>query len=526
MGLGQLESLEWLDGADADSDQVRELLDTCRQAILKLALENDQLRKKLFGPKSEGRHRRALLGQLSLFPEFLKELKARHDSDNELDQPSDEPDDEDEEKGQPKRTELPSDLRSETEEHRVPDDERCCAACGSSKLKSLPPETSEQLKWIPGRFVRVVHKREKLACATCHSQIITAPAPAQPIPKGIPTASLLAKIVVDKFLNHLPLYRQLAGFVLEHGVVIPISTACGWVRSVADLLELIYLVMVADVLRSKVIHTDDTSVRVQPQHTLSETGKARLWPYIGDADHPHVVFDYTISRERDGPAAFLADYEGYLQADAYAGYDGIYATGRVTEVACWAHARRYFIEAEKKDPKRASAVLYRIKELFAIERRIEKLPPEVRLATRRRDAGRVLRVLRRELDIYALEVLPKGPMATAIRYVTNQWAALNRYVEDPDLAIDNNAAERAIRPIAVGRKNWLHIGSDAAGKTTAILYSILASCRLVGVNPTEYLTDVLPRVRETPPERMWELTPYAWAAARDDVDASADSAAA
>lgn len=485
-------------------------------AILKLASQNDDLRKKLLGPKSEKLRKGELDQQLTLFEGAEEALEV--EADGELD-PALQAELEDAaarereraaQKQQPKRTRLPKTLQRETKEQKVTPDQRRCPCCGNAQLKPLGHDVSEQLEWVPGHFKLIEHKREKLSCPHCRDGLVVAQVPAKPIPKGIPGPQLLARVIADKYIKHLPLYRQADAYAIEHGVVLPVATMSGWVMMAAlRVLKPIYQAMVDDVLQSKVIHTDDTSVRVQ-RWSASETGISRLWPYVGDAAHPHVVFDYTTSRKRDGPRRFLGDFEGYLQADAYGGYDHIYASGKVKEVACWAHARRYFIKARDKDPRRAAMALRLIARLFDVEARARRVSGEVRLALRRQQSAPLLRKLRELIDQFRGEVLPKGAMGRAVTYLTNQWGALTRYLEDADLNIDNNAAERAIRPIAVGRKNWLHIGSDRAGDAAAILYSLLCSCKLHEVDPVAYLADVLLRVHTHPAESMIELAPAAW----------------
>lgn len=527
IGLPQLEKIE-----DLTSDvQLRELLATCRQAILHLSLENDSLRRKFLGSKSEKVSRDEITRQLVLFADLIDELKSdgpepsppaiEPEIANEIDEAKARAEEQAASKKKKKRgrqarkIRVPADIPTRTQVEAVPANERGCPSCGHEMTKELEPERSERLEWVPGHFEKIVIEREKLACPCCHGAIVTAPAPSSPIPKGIPGPALLATVIIGKFLLHLPLYRQVAAMIFEHGVSIPLSTLCGWIQRSATLFDPIYQVMVADVLRSKVIHTDDTGVRVQERHSDSETGKVRLWPYIGDDEHPHVVFDYTTSRKRDGPAAFLSGFTGYLQADAYAGYDAIFAGGAVIEVACWTHARRYVFNARDADPARAYVILDLIDQLYDIERLAKSLSPAARLALRQRESRPIIETLRRRLDAYTLECLPKGPMGKAIKYINNQWVALTRYLDDPSLDIDNNDAERAIRPIAVGRRNWLFVGSDRAGHSMAVIYSLLASCLRVGANPFEYLSDVLRRAPEQPIERMWELTPDAWCAARE-----------
>lgn len=490
----------------------------------------DGLRRRLQGgAKSEKLSRGDITRQLELFAELIEELK----SDGlEPAPPAVEPAiaqeiDEAKERAaaqaakpkkrgkQARKIRVPDDVVTRTQVEAVPADERACPTCGIEMTKALDPERSERLEWVPGHFEKIIIEREKLACACCQRVIVTAAPPPSPIPKGVPGPALLSKVIIGKFLLHLPLYRQAAAMIFEHGVSIPLATLCGWVQTSAKLVDPIYQVMVADVLRSKVIHTDDTGVRVQDTHSTSETGKVRLWPYVGDDEHPHVVFDYTTSRKRDGPAEFLKGFTGYLQADAYTGYDAIFAGGDVIEVACWAHARRYAFNAREADPPRAFVILDLIDRLYDIERIARDVSPEARLALRQSESRPIIEMLRKRLDAFALECLPKGPMAKAVRYLSNQWDALNRYLDDPSLDIDNNEAERRIRPIAVGRKNWLFIGSDNAGRSMAVHYSLLASCIRAGANPFEYLVDVLRRAPEQPADRMWELTPLAWQAARD-----------
>jgi transposase len=249
--------------------------------------------------------------------------------------------------------------------------------------------------------------------------------------------------------------------------------------------------------------------------------KESLRVYLGHAPHDHIVFDYTPSRERDGPAAFLEGFSGYLQADAYAGYDGVYSGGKVSEVACWAHARRKFIEiksTERGDPFTALAF---IAQLYQIERKAKKMNSEQRRDFRQKHALPVLTTFKTWLDEKTESVLPKSLLSQAIGYAQRQWDALKRYIEDGDLQIDNNAAERALRRVAVGRKNWLFAGNDDGARRAAILYSLIASCQLHGIDPFHYLRDVLGRLPAQPADALAELTPKAWAAAQAEADEAA-----
>jgi hypothetical protein len=335
--------------------------------------------------------------------------------------------------------------------------------------------------------------------------VTTAEAPPRPIEKGVPGPGLLAHVAVSKFEDHLPLNRQEKIFKRK-GLRIARSALCDWVAATAAILEPVYKAMVNEVRSSRILHTDDTPVPVLDR-SLERTRTARLWVYVGDREHPFTVFDYTTSRRRDGPAEFLKDYRGYLQADAYGGYDGIYAGGDVIEVACWAHTRRKFFEARTSDPARAHAALVWIKELYKVEHEARELSAEERKGLRQERSKPVLVSFREWLEAEQAKVLPKSPMGMAISYALSNRVALERYTENGDLDPDNNEAEREIRPVAVGRKNWLFCGSDNGGRTAAILMSICASCRRHDVDPWAYMRDVLVRVSVEPASRIRELLP-------------------
>ena len=271
--------------------------------------------------------------------------------------------------------------------------------------------------------------------------------------------------------------------------------------------------MAQRVLESKVIHTDDTQVKLIDK-ALKHTRTARFWAYLGDAKNPYTVYDFTEDRFRDGPAKFLAGFEGYLQADAYSSYDGIYldSDGKIVEVACWAHCRRYWHKARDQDPASAHHALSYIARLYEIERATRDVDVTARHAARQEHALPLLAEFGSWLDEQSF--LPKSLIGKASTYTRNQWAALNRYVEAGELSIDNNAAERAMRPVAIGRKNWLFVGSPAAGGRAAILMSLLASCKFNGVEPWAYIRDVLAQLAREPTASELELLlPDVWLAA-------------
>ncbi len=467
-----------------------------------------QLMRKLFGRQSE-----------KLDPNQLKlifaELQALGLDDGAEDSAESEEEDEEPASESPRRRRrrghgrrrLPKHLPRKRQEYRLPAKELECP-CGGL-LTPSGEEVSEQLEYLPAKMLVIEHARIQYACRQCEESVAIAPKPPQPIDKGLPGPGLLAQVVTSKYADHLPLYR-LEGIFKRHGVSLSRSTMCDWVGASADLASPLVDLMKDDLLKSKKIHTDDTSVPVLDP-SLGQTRRGRLWVYLGHEPHDHVVFDYTPSRERDGPAEFLKDFTGYIQADAYAGYDGIYAGGLAVEVACWSHARRKFIEITSFESGAPFTALAFIGQLYQIERKAKHMRPRKRRRFRQKHALPVLRAFKKWLDEQAKIVLPKSLLAKAIGYALRQWDALVRYTEDGDLEIDNNAAERALRMIAVGRKNWLFAGNDEGGRRAAILYSLIAGCRLHDIDPFRYLQDVFRRLPTQPAESLAELTPKAWA---------------
>jgi transposase len=387
--------------------------------------------------------------------------------------------------------------------------------------------------------------RLKYACRHCEQnaaeggpQISTAEKPLSPIEKGLAAPGLLAYVIVSKYGDHLPLYR-LETILERHGIDIARSTMCDWAAQCADLLRPLHERMVHYVLASKVIHTDDTPVNVLDRNR-TQTRTGRFWAYLGDQDHPQTVFTYTASRSRDGPREFLKGWSGYLQADAFGGYDGIYAGevgGQVTEVACWAHARRKFYEARTSDAEASTQALAYIRLLYDVEDQAGEQFDEQDEAAEHSPLSVIRQVLRQERAVPRLQqfkawlqsrqaerggpVLPKSPMGQAITYTLNQWEALGVYTTDGDLNIDNNAAENALRRVAIGRKNWLFCGSDNGGATAAILFSLIATCQRHKVEPFAYLRDVLTRIAATPISQLDQFLPDRWQAARQTTSTTA-----
>ncbi len=389
--------------------------------------------------------------------------------------------------------------------HDLAESEKHCNGCGKD-LHLLGEETSERYEFIPAVMKVIEDVRLKYAC---DCTVKTADKPAQPIEKSTAGASVLAQVIVSKFADHLPLHRQEKIFE-RHGVEISRKTMGGWMPAVAGLFEPLYQAAKKVLFASKVIGTDDTGVKVlDPKLSFARTG--RIWPYVGDAYHPVVIYDYTATRGRDGPAKFLEGYTGYLQADAYSVYDAFFKPARgLTEVGCWMHARRYLFKALDSDQAHMGPALHLIARLYAVEDRAKGLSGKERLALRQRLSAPVMEKLHQYLLGIREEVLPKSPAARAVRYALNQWEALTRYLEDGDLEIDNGATERANRGIAIGRGNWTFFGSDNGGKTAAVLLSFIAMCKRNAVEPFAWFRDVLTRIATHPIHRVEELLPHNW----------------
>ena len=426
------------------------------------------------------------------------------------------------------RRKLPADLPRKQVVRDLSEEEKRCPCCGNVRVQ-IGQETSEQLEFEPAKLYVIEHIRPTYVCRQCEEkaaesgpQITTASKPLQPIEKGLAGPGLLAQVITSKFGDHLPLYRQEDIFG-RSGHSIPRSTTCGWMASCAALVRPLVEWMKALVLQSKVIGTDDTPVPVlDPKRGKTRTG--RLWAYLGDRDYPYTVFDYTPTRSRDGPTNFFGAYAGYIQADAYGGYDHLFkpkgdGTPVPTEVGCWAHARRKFVDSQDVDPLRAHTAVAMIRLLYDVENEARGMDSEARLALRREKSVPRLEQIKAWFEAQKVEVLPKSPMGQAMDYCLFNWAALLRYTSDGDLSIDNNATENALRPIALGRRNWLFAGSDAGGRTGATLMSLVGSCKRHGLDPFAYLRDVLTRLPATPTNDLDQFLPDRWKAQHPGLSA-------
>ena len=381
------------------------------------------------------------------------------------------------------------------------EDRRC--ACGG-ELQAFGEELSRELERIETTIVHEI-ARKKYACTTCREGVVTAPWRGKVIDKGLLGPGFLAHVITERFGNHQPYYR-LEGKYRSEGLELSRSVMCESMARCAELLEPIAEELRREVLASAVIHTDDTPVTLAQPVGQSGSRQARVWVYL-NRDGRH-WYEFTESRKRDGPARVLMDFTGYLQADAYGGYDHLFAPGGAREVACWAHVRRKFVDAEATDPMLAKEAVERIRVLFHLEEQAKELSDTARAALRSERATPLLEEFRAWLELAGTQALPKSPLGQAVTYATNQWPALTRYVEDGRLAISNNAAERALRPFALGRKNWLFFQREGGGRTAAILMSLLMTAKAAGIEPRDYFKDVLLRLSTCTDVK--QLTPHGW----------------
>jgi len=404
---------------------------------------------------------------------------------------------------------LPAHLPRETIVH-APD--VCgCPHCGG-QLRTLGQDISETLDYVPGYFKVHRHVRPKLACRVC-SHIEQVPAPSRPIARGMADAGLLAQVVVAKYADHTPLYRQ-AQIYRRAGVQLERATLAAWVRETSRLLAPLSDALGRYVRQAEKIHTDDTPVPVlEPGRGKTRTG--RLWTYVRDdrpaasRAPPAVWYPYSPDRKSERPQKHLQGFSGILQADAYSGYDALYRSGQIVEAGCWAHARRKFYDVFKKERSPiAQEALVRIGALYGIERQVRGCAVARRQSVRGHQAAPLLASLKAWLEQVLTTVSAKSELAKAIRYTLGHWVALTRYCDDGRIEIDNNTAERSIRPVVLGRRNYRFAGSDGGGHSAAIIYSLISTARLNDVEPFAYLRAVLERIAEHPINQIDELLPW------------------
>ena len=468
--------------------------------IERLVLLVEKLQRMLFGTKSE-----KVLRQIDQLELQLEELQAASAIEElKVGPPAERP-----AAAKPFRRPLPEHLPREIHRH-MPSHE-ACPDCGG-RLRELGEDVAEMLEYVRACFKVIRHVRPKLSCDAC-DRIVQAPAPSRPIDRGLAGPGLLAHVLVSKYADHQPLYRQSEIYARE-GVDLDRSTLAGWVGATSDLLKPLVDAVRDHVMSATKLHADDTPVPVlAPGNGRTRTG--RLWTYVrddrpsGDTTAPAVWFAYSPDRKGENPRQHLKLYKGALQADAYAGFQHLYESGTILEVACWAHARRKFHEIHIAHPSPTTTeAIERIAALYAIEAEIRGSTPEIRRTTRQARAKPLLDSMQIWLETTLATLSRKSDTAAAIRYALSRWPALVRYAGDGQLEIDNNAAERALRVVALGRKNFLFAGSNAGGERAAAIYSLLGSAKLNGRDPELYLHHVLERIADHPISKINELLPW------------------
>jgi transposase len=466
-------------------DELPTEVETLQAMVVDLCGQVEYLKRMLFGRRSDKLQDDPSQGLLFGTPEGTE------------DQEEDAPEEDEETPSRRRRRSrhrgrrpLPDHLPRCRHEIHPPEEELTCPCCGECKVV-FGEDVTEELDVVPAKFFVNQYVRFKYACRKCQEHVSIGPLPVRPMDKGIPGPGFLAHLITSKYADHSPLYRQ-QQIYRRAGLEIPRSTMCGWIAYSASLLAPIVDAMKVSVMASRKVHTDDTPITVLDR-SVKPIGsrKGYMWVYIGDQDD--VVFDFTNSRNRDGPESFLKGYQGYLQADAFSGYDRICAGDDV-------------VEAEVK------RIVELIGRLYAIERRARKksISEERLSAWRRRHSRRRLARLRDELDQLSVTVLPRSPLGKAITYTLKNWTALNRYTDAAFLSIDNNHSERQIKQLVIGRKNWIFCASENGAHNAAILFSLVVSCKLHGVDPFAYFRDVLMRIHTHPIDRVHALIPREW----------------
>ena len=497
---------EQLRQKDLHIGELTEQLALTQRTVQALQHQIEQLTRRLYGPKSEKYHPGQLLFDGLLIAGLDQPLPPPAPAAVPVKSHTRKADGH-------AREELPAHLERVEVLIDLPDEDKCCPETGEPLVK-IGEERTEKLAYQKERLYVKAFVRPKYASAarkngSSVSGIQIAGLPLFPIAKCKADTSLLAHVAVSKYVDHQPLYRQEQIFARE-SLAIPRTTLDGWLMELADgALQPLYLVLKADLLSGDVLYTDDTPVRLLVKGN-GKTRQARLWAYRGGTGPPAVVFDFSIDRRKERPIEFLALYRGWVHADAYSGYDELFRREGIVEVGCWVHARRGFDEAVGSSPREATEMLALIRRLYEVEAEARELSDEGRAALRTEKAGPVVQFTLTRAEQMRPDALPKSPLGQALTYLLNQRQALQRYLYDGRLRPDNNLAENVLRPLALGRKNWLFCGSERGGRAAAVFFSLLQTCLLNDVNPHAWLQDVLDRILAHPSDRLAELLPYNW----------------
>jgi transposase len=502
-------SAAFIPSAPADLELIEQLKGRLQFAELKIQVLEERLRLvriAKYGPGSE-KFSDAQLELLELEP-GVSGTEVQAESERPAVQPTAK-----RTRNHPGRQELPANL-PRVERILVCTPEQCiCQGCGKATTV-IGYEESSQLDVEPAKYFVLVSKREKRACKSCEEGgVASAPLPPRIIEKCLASDQIVIDTIISKYCNHTPLYRQSAILERDTGLELSRATLDGWVLRVGELLIPMVAAMRRELISSTYIQADETPVDVQMHEGRGRNHQAYLWQYGRPGGS--VVFDFRLGRGRDGPRQFLGPFDGILQTDGYAAYDQI-GGPHMVHAACWAHSRRHFFEAVQLNPKDpvATHIVARMDELFAIdaEARVQGMDFASRHALRKEQSRPLLDGIRKQIEAARATALPAGALAKACNYTLTLWEKLNRFLEYPELELSNNLAENSMRPVAIGRKNWIHVGSPQAGPKIAAILSVVESCRRLKLSVRNYLTAVLPGLADCPIQRLPNLTPAAWVA--------------
>ena len=493
------------DSLQRERDQLAESLKVSEMTREYLAFQIQKLSRMLFGRRSEKVPARTDgQVQLELFEEAKREIQAEEAQEFETITYE-------RKKRRGNRRPIPEIVHRERVEIDVDPELRKCAECGE-EMVCIGHDISEDLEYIPALLFIIEYLLKKYACKKCQNGVVQAKRPPRPIPKARPGAGLLAYILVSKYQDHLPLHR-LERIFARHGTEISRKTLCDWVQAMAKLLRPIVEAQKRELLRARLLQADETPVQVKDLDVKGKTSRCWIWTYgVPDGD---VVYDFTRGRSADGPTEFLGEYSGYLQSDSYSVYTSMDRRGKIVHVGCWSHVRRRVYDAREEHPEFASVVIAGIQKLFHIEREAKEqgITGKALVALRRKESRPILKRIRKLFQAKKAHVLPESGTGDAISYALKNWRALMRYVYIPEARIDNNGAERSLRGVVLGRKNWLWIGHPDAGPRAAVIISLVETCRRLRIEPFEYLRSVITELAKDPGKAA-ELTPRKWLEAK------------